>query len=412
MDIFVRFAWLLLIQFKLARATADSRLSPFWVYITCSLVDSNVTLLDVKNMEISLQKAYTQAERQKIGHGLIKIPTSNSTVSIAKVVVSLKGTVHTFVFYVRSNSGIYLPSPYVVQTLSRLDRQQLAISLGVLIVNGPGVYDLEANQPVDDRFWLIGVAFAILITALILGWLITFVYYNVCLASVMHFWIQPPNKDAYENQSFRDETNQTTDNVFQKNHVRLEKATILQYVENQSFSIERNLEAGQNGSAINPVATSGTVSNQPAATVPIKLKASQLKRKKSHLKKTDSLGRGWKSKPEDDLVSDNITSENVDFVSAAKASSVAADLGVVNETFLDDQQEREANETKLGVIHHATYTVFSFMIEPELLQPTPFGSECLSDMRPIMISRGARPEAVEMLGLTYSIAHDEVGPTV
>ncbi|KAA3678408.1 uncharacterized protein DEA37_0006347 [Paragonimus westermani] len=212
MNIF-RFAWLLLIHFGLARATADSRLSPFWVYITCSLVDSNVTLLDVKNMEINLQKAYTQAERQKIGYGLIKIPTSNSTVSIAKVVVSLKGTVHTFVFYVRSNSGIYLPSPYVVQTLSRLDRQQLAINLGVLIVHGPGVYDLEANQPVDDRFWLIGVAFAILITALILGWLITFVYYNVCLASVMHLWIRSPNKDSYENEGFRGEANQTADDV-------------------------------------------------------------------------------------------------------------------------------------------------------------------------------------------------------
>ncbi|KAF7261248.1 hypothetical protein EG68_01365 [Paragonimus skrjabini miyazakii] len=395
MNIFIPFVWILLIQSGLARATADSRLSPFWVYITCRLVDWNVTLLNVKKMEANLQKAYMQAERQITGYGLTEISTSNSTVFIAKVEMGSENTVHTFLFYVRSNNGKYLPSPYVVRTLSRLDRQQLAIILGVPVVHGPGVYDLEANQPVDDRLWLIGVAFAILIAALILGWLIIFVYYNVCLASVMHLWIRSPTKDSYENQSFRGETNQSTDNLFQNKHARLEKATTLQYVESQSFSIERNLEAGQNRSTASPPVITVSESNQLAAVVPIKLKAAQLKRKKSHLAKASSSNRARKGKDKrnDDLVNNNSALESLDSVTATRASNVAAAHGTVNESFVDDQEERMPSETKLG--------------EPELLQPTPFGSECLTDMRPIMISRGVRPEAVEMLGLTYSITLDE-----
>ncbi|KAF5397253.1 hypothetical protein PHET_09677 [Paragonimus heterotremus] len=317
---------------------------------------------------------------------------------IAKVEVSSENTVHTFIFYVRSNNGKHLPSPYVVRTLSRLDRQQLAIILGVPVVRGPGVYDLEANQPVDDRLWIIGVAFAILIVALILGWLIIFVYYNVCLASVMHLWIRSPTKDPYENQSLRGETSRSTDNG--KKHVRLEKAATLQYVESQSFSIERNLEGGQNRSTASPPAITVSESNRLAAIVPIKLKAAQLKRKKSHLAKAGSSGRAWKGKGKrkDDLVNKCSTLKSSDSVTATRASDVAAAHGTVNESFADDQDERMPSETKPD--------------EPELLQPTPFGSECLSYMRPIIISRGVRPEAVEMLGLTYSITLDEVRPTV
>ncbi|KAF6771524.1 hypothetical protein AHF37_08725, partial [Paragonimus kellicotti] len=154
-------------------------------------------------------------------------------------------------------------------------------------------------------------------------------------------------------------------------------------------------------STASPPAITVSESNQLAAIVPIRLKAAQLKRKKSHLTKAgSSSGRAWKSKgkPRDDLVNSSSALESLDSVTATRASDVASAHGTVNESFVDDQEERTSSETKLG--------------EPELLQPTPFGSECLSDMQPIIISRGVRPEAVKMLGLTYSINLDEVGPTV